>query len=104
MHGVTHMDGSGEDDFPPEKLSELYEELHSSGIFDGNVAVINDDTGWCLSAHRDGRLVFEHLGVGGERHMIPVPKAQVLELWHRLIDGDIERLLEEPWIHGYVER
>lgn len=102
MHGVIHMDGSGDDNVPLEKLSDLYDELFTSGIFDGNVAVINDDTGWSISAHRDGRVVFEHLGEGGERHMIPVPKERVLELWRRLIEGDIEGLLREPWNPGYV--
>jgi len=95
------MDGSGEDNPPVESLSTLYEELHSSGIVDGNVAVIHDDSGWCISAHRDGTLVFEHLGQGGERHMVAVPKERVLELWKRLIDGDIEGLLKEPWKPGY---
>jgi hypothetical protein len=102
MFGVTHMDASGEDDPPLESLSALLDELETSGILDGNVAVIHDDTGWCLSAHRDGRLVFEHLAEGGERHMIPVPKERVLELWKRLIGGDIEGLLAEPWQPGYV--
>jgi hypothetical protein len=81
MYGVIHMDGSGEDNPPVEKLSDLYEELFSSGIMDGDVSVVNDTFGWGMSAHRDGRLVFEHLGgEGAPKHMIPVPKKQVLEL------------------------
>lgn len=96
------MDSSGDDDPPIESLSDLYDELYFSGITDGNVAVINDDTGWCMSAHRDGRLVFGHLGdQGDDRHMIPVPKVRVLELWKRLIQGDIDGLLKEPWKSGY---
>jgi hypothetical protein len=103
MYGVIHMDASGEDNPPVESLSDLYDELASSGIIDGNVAVIHDDSGWCISAHRDGRVVFGHLGTGGDRHMIPVSKERVLELWRRLIDGDIDSLLAEPWKPGYVE-
>ena len=103
MFGVTHMDASGEDDPPLDSLPALFDELALSGIVDGNVAVIHDDTGWCMSAHRDGRLVFEHLGGKGDpRHMIPVPKKRVIELWKRLIDGDIDGLLAEPWRPGYV--
>jgi hypothetical protein len=34
--------------------------------------------------------------------MIPVPKERVLEMWKRLIDGDIEGFLSEPWKPGYV--
>jgi hypothetical protein len=65
---------------------------------------VHEDSGWCMSAHRDGRLVLGHLGKGGERHMMPVTKQHVLELWIRLIDGDIDGLLSEPWKQGYVER
>ena len=102
MFTVTHMDASSDRNPPIESLSDLYDELYSSGIFDGDVSVIHQDTGWCISAHRDGRLVFEHLGEGRERHMIPVPKERVLELWKRLIDGDIDGLLTEPWKLGYT--
>ncbi|WP_395736906.1 hypothetical protein [Prosthecobacter sp.] len=101
MFGVTHMDGSGDDDPPVQSLDALYDELKLSGIMDGSVAVIHDDTGWCMSAHRDGRLVFEHLTKGGEMHMKPVRKEQVLELWQRLIEGNIGGLLSESWKSGY---
>jgi hypothetical protein len=105
MFGVLHMDASGEDSPPVESLSDLYDELFTSGITDGDVSVINDDTGWCMSAYRDGTVVFGHLGgQGDDRHMTPVPKERVLELWKRLIDGDIDGLLSEPWKPGYVER
>jgi len=33
--------------------------------------------------------------------MTNVPKARVLELWMRLIEGDIETLVGEPWLPGY---
>jgi hypothetical protein len=62
MFGVTHMDASGDDDPPLESLPALFDELELSRITDGNVAVINDDNGWCMSAHRDGRLIFHNLG------------------------------------------
>jgi hypothetical protein len=37
-------------------------------------------------------------------HMIPVPKERVLELWRRLIGGDIDGLLSEPWRPGYTDK
>jgi hypothetical protein len=103
-YGVIHMDGSGDTDPPIGGLSALYDELFTSGIRDGNVAVIDDNSGWCLSAYRNRSIVFGHLGED-ERdcHMIPVSKERVLALWRRLIDGDIEGLLEEPWQPGYPE-
>lgn len=103
MHGVIHMDGSGEDDFPPEKFFDLYDELFNAGIFDGSVAVINDDNGWSISAHRDGRVVYEHLSEEGiSRHMIPVRKDKVIQLWNNLITWNVEALEAEPWRDGYT--
>jgi len=102
MFSVVHTDGSGDENPPLESLSPLYDELLSADNEHGDVSVIHDDSGWSISAHRDGRVVFEHLARGGERHMIPMPKKRVLELWRRLIEGDIEGLLAEPWKPGYV--
>ena len=103
MFGVIHMDASGEEDPPFVSLSYLYDELRLSGIVDGNVAVVHDDTGWCMSAHRDGRLVFEHLGEKGtERHMTEVPKDRAIKLWTLLIQGEFDLLSTEPWIQGYI--
>ncbi len=85
-----------------ERLSDLYDELLTADREHGDVAVTNYDTEWCMSAHRDGRLIFEHLEEGGERHMMPVAKERVIELWKQLIDGDIDGLLLEPWRLGYT--
>jgi hypothetical protein len=104
MFTVVRTDGSGDEDPPIDTLSQLYDELRDADREHGDVAVINDDTGWSMSAHRDGRLVFEHLDEGGARHMLPVAKERVLELWRRLIDGEIDALMKEPWKPGYVER
>jgi hypothetical protein len=91
---------------PPavESLPALYDELLSADREHGDVSVIHEDSGWSMSAHRDGRLVFEHLEQGGERHMIPVSKERVLDLWRRLIEGDMDSILAEPWQPGHVHR
>lgn len=104
MYSVRHSDGSGTDDPPIESLGALYDELARADREHGDVAVVHDKTGWTISAHRDGRVVLEHLADGGERHMIPVPRDRVLELWRRLIAGDIDGLKTEPWKPGYVPR
>jgi hypothetical protein len=103
MFGVIHIDGSGDNNPPIESLSNLYDELITADREHGDVAVVHDDSGWCMSAHIDGRLIFERLGTRGKtaRHMMPVPKEHVLELWKRLVDGDIDGLLKEPWKPGY---
>jgi hypothetical protein len=101
MFSVIHLDGSGEENPPVERLPGLYDELATADVEHGDVALVHDDSGWCISAHRDGRVVFEHLRNGGERHMFPVSKERVIDLWQRLVSGDIDALLVEPWISGY---
>ena len=104
MYSVIHTDGSGEQDPPFESLSELYNELSCADAEHGDVAVVHEDSGWSISAHRDGRVVMEHLGNGGERHMTNATKNSVIALWARLINGEIDGLLTEPWSPGYVAR
>jgi hypothetical protein len=104
MFSILHTDGSGTENPTLESLDALYDELRSADREHGDVAVIHDDTGWCLSAHRDGRVVFEHLKDGGQRHIIGLAKERVLDLWKRLAAGNIAALLSEPWKPGYVER
>jgi hypothetical protein len=105
VFSVIHSNGAGDEDPPMASLSDLYDELLTADREHGDVAVVHEDTGWLISAHRDGRVVFESLRLRGEqRHMIPVTKERVLTLWRRLIEGEIEALLEAPWRPGYVER
>lgn len=101
MFSVIHWDGSSDANPPLASLPALFDELRAADREHGDVAVVHEDTGWSLSAHRDGRVVFENLSTGGERHMKPVPRDRVLELWRRLIDGDVGGVLLEPWHSGY---
>ena len=103
MFGVIHTDGSGEDNPPVESLSALYDELKDAGREHGDVSVIHDESHYCMSAHRNGRIVFERLGTRGReaRHIAGVSKDRVLALWSQLIVGDIEGILSEPWESGY---
>lgn len=102
MYSVIHTDGSSDIDPPLSSLPDLLDELTTTDREHGDVAVVNEESGWSLSAHRDGRLVFEHLSDGGERHMKPVATEKILELWYKLIRGDLDAVLTEPWQAGYV--
>src|SRR5688572_14247475 len=102
MFGILHSDGSGEDNPPLDNLSSLYDELIYADSEHGDVSVINDDSGWCMSAHRDGRVVFGRLADReSEQHMISIPKGKVIVMWKKLIAGDIDGLLQEPWKPGF---
>jgi hypothetical protein len=104
MISTRRIDDSGAIDPPIESLSELYDELKSSDQEHGDVSVTDENTGWSISAHRDGRVVLVNLIEGGGRHMHPVSKEKVLELWGVLASGGIERILSEPWRDGYVSK
>jgi hypothetical protein len=101
MFSVIHYDGSGDADIALEKLGSLFDELSKATAEHGDVSVVHD-SGWAMSAHRDGRFVFEHLRDGGERHMVPVSRERVLELWVRLIEQGPDSVLGEPWKSGYT--
>jgi hypothetical protein len=102
MFSIVHRHGSSDKNPSLDSLSDLYDELQLDDIEHVDVTVVHDDSGWAMSAYGSGRLIFEHLGEGGERHMIPVSKDRVLELWRLLAAGDIDTLLKEPWRPGYM--
>jgi hypothetical protein len=101
MFSIIHWDGSSDANPLVASLPALFDELRTADREHGDVTVVHEETGWSLSAHRDGRVVFENLSTGGERHMKPVPRERVLELWQRLVEGDVEGVLGEPWRSGY---
>jgi hypothetical protein len=102
MYYLRHADGGYEDNPPLALLSLLYDELATTDQEHGDVSVVNEDNGWCMSAHRNGQLVFGKLGDRNDCHMLDVSKDRTIKLWIRLINGDINGILkEEPWRPGY---
>jgi hypothetical protein len=99
MYGVIHADGSGEVDPSVEILSALYDELLSTDDEHPDVSLEHEETGWCISAYRNGRVILSSLR-GERRHMHGVSKERVILLWRQLIDRDFEGLLKEPWKPG----
>ncbi|MBL8715659.1 MAG: hypothetical protein JNL79_06670 [Myxococcales bacterium] len=102
MFWIRHTDDSDEDDPPLAALSDLYAELSTLDREHGEVSVTNDDIDWCVSAHRDGRVVLVRRDVDEDQHMFPVDRERVIEIWRRLVDGDVAGLLREPWKAGYT--
>lgn len=101
MFSIIHWDGSSETAPELDSLGALFDELLSADREHGDVAVVHEESGWTISAHRDGRLVCENLSSGGERHMKGVSKDRVIDLWRLLANGEVEALLREPWASGY---
>lgn len=54
-----------------------------------------------MSVSFGGYVIFEHLEIGGERHMRDVNDAQVLQLWTLLANGEIDAVKNAPWLPGY---
>jgi hypothetical protein len=100
--GVLHTNGSGGEVRGADDLSALYDELRAADAEHGEVSVMNEEAGWGISAHLGGRVILESLVEPGQgRHMKPVTKNKVLELWRLLIEGDLDALNCEPWKPGY---
>jgi hypothetical protein len=99
---VTHRYGRDVRDPPLSTLPELLVELDSrTEDIEHTDVSLRHESGWCLSAYRDGFLVFEHLERGGERHMKDVPREKIIELWNMLAVGDVAGVEREPWTAGY---
>ena len=63
---------------------------------------LSHESGWSLSAHHGGLIVFENVETGeGPWHMRSVPASRVLEYWRALAAGNHEALLSLAWADGY---
>jgi hypothetical protein len=103
MITTRNIDDTGDTDPTDLQLSDLYDQLQHSDQEHGDVSVTDEESGWCLSAHRDGRIILANLiDFDREaRHMHPISKDKVLELWLALRDSNIDRIEAQPWKPGY---
>ena len=62
---------------------------------------LNHESGWGLGAFGGGLLVWENVEQDNAQHMKSVPREKMLELWHKLAQGDIEVVDGEAWVAGY---
>lgn len=104
MITTRNIDDTGDSDPSDHQLSELYDQLLHSDQEHGDVSVTDEDSGWCLSAHRDGRVVLANLIDldCAARYMHPVSKDKVLELWISLRDRALDRIESQLWKKGYM--
>jgi hypothetical protein len=64
---------------------------------------LQHESGWCLSAHELGILVWENVEESKPpRHLQDVPREKVLDLWIKLSQGRIAEVESEPWQPGYA--
>lgn len=99
-YGIRHLDGSSDDDAPISSFESLYDELRNADGEHADVAVIDDDTGWCLTAYASGLVLLESLADGTAAHLRGLDKKQVIELWTHLARGSMDEVRKWPWQDG----
>jgi len=100
-YGIRHLDGSGEDDPPISTFEALYSELQRADGEHNDVAVIDDDTGWCITAYPSGLVIFQSLADGSAYHMRNMDRVTTIRLWTLLARGAIEDIRKLPWEAGF---
>jgi len=58
------------------------------------------DTGWTLSVFESGLVIWDNLDCGEPRHQVGISRQKALELWLKLLRGEIEAIEQEPWRPG----
>ena len=99
-YGVVHLDGSSDPNLPTSSLESLYDELSYADGEHNDVAVIDDDTGWCIIAYPSRFVIFQCLADDTTFHMSDVDKLQVIKMWIQLSQGDIDGIRSLPWKSG----
>jgi hypothetical protein len=94
--------GAAHHDVNDEAIDRILAEL--DGPLDDehpDVSIVHE-TGWGLSAFQSGLLIWENVEDDDEpRHMRPVPRAVVRDLFRLVAAGDLDALEAEPWQPGY---
>lgn len=102
MYVVLRWWGKSEHNLPPERFLEVISELGAADAEHSSVS-LKHESEWELSYGRSGNVGFENVESkeAKPRHMSTVSPSQVVELWTRLADGDLEWLERQPWKSGY---
>lgn len=102
-YGVRHRDGSSDDDAPVSSFGALYDELNEVDGEHGDVAVIDDETGWAVTAYRTKLVILQCLADGKAFHLSGVGKPAVIEMWVKLANRDLDGLRALPWKDGFKQ-
>jgi hypothetical protein len=98
---IRHAFGAEEDDPAKDTLVRLIGELDTSDAEHGAVS-ISTESGWTLSAHRDGSVVWENVERDDEpRHMQGQARDRMVSLFAAVADGHLQSVEEQPWRYGY---
>jgi hypothetical protein len=80
-----------------ESLDRLVAELNSADAEHPAVSVA-DETGWALSAFRDGRVFWENVEADDEPMLLEdMSRGDLLDMFRLLAAGDLDALRRLPW-------
>ena len=102
MATIQHSQGDMEKLTSLEQIPPLLDELLTADQEHGDVSIA-DASGWTLSAHRDGSLVWGDTECDDEfpQHLPNQPREVVLDLFSAVARGDLDRVHSQPWLAGY---
>ena len=101
MHSVMHWNGTMEDLDPrtqEAQLVALLRELETAPEGYGKVSLFDDDTGWAITAFRDGNLLLYNAELNSP--MAHLRGAEPLEIWRRFLVEGTEAIRALPWQAG----
>ncbi|HEY4181568.1 MAG TPA: hypothetical protein VGM90_32195 [Kofleriaceae bacterium] len=97
---VTSRWGDVDDTPSVDRMREILAELGADDAEHPDCWLAHEN-GWVVSAHQDGRVVFESPDEDvPPRHLRDVARDRVLELWMFLAAGDVAVLEKQPWQVG----
>jgi hypothetical protein len=106
-YGVIHLYGHSDDAPGIDNLGELYDELEKADQTHFEVTVLHDESGYIITAHAAGYVVLDNMEnidkIVEYRHIDSVTREQVIDMWRKLVTGDIESILALPWRPGLPE-
>lgn len=80
-----------------ERVPDLLAELDQSDQEHTDVSV-EHESGWVLSAYRDGLVVWENVEDDQESgRLYNVPREEVVRLFTALVEGDVALVAAQPW-------
>ena len=100
--GFVVVDRMGGDCVSPSRarMAEILAELDHRDPEHPDVWLTHD-SGWTLTVHEQGVLIWENLEQGTpRRHQHGRTRDDILKLWQRLAAGFVDEIEREPWLEG----
>ena len=107
LYHTTDMDGISELNPTTARMEALIQQLDMAGLDESDhpdLALVHDASGWTLTLYPSGVVTFENFDDDDNqpRYMTGIKRDKSLQLWKTLARGNIEGLIELPWLRDEV--